>query len=135
MNIKTVAETLDMTIDTIRYYERIGVVPPVPRDKNGYRDYQIGDINQLFIAKALRNAGLSIESMVEFADLEQTPGEVHAAQKELLQDQLDKLNQKLKEIERTRDLMQYKVETFDERAANRNKQDLNVEKLWEKYSL
>jgi len=135
MNIKTVAETLDMTIDTIRYYERIGIVPPVKRDKNGYRDYQTTDLNQLFIAKALRNAGLSIESMAEFAALEQTPGDVHAAQKEVLQEQLERLKEKAREIERTRDLLQYKVDTFDDRAAKRSDEDLTVEKLWETYAL
>ncbi|KRO17694.1 MerR family transcriptional regulator [Lacticaseibacillus saniviri] len=135
MNIKTVADTLDLTIDTIRYYERIGVVPPVQRDKNGYRDYQVGDINRLFVAKVLRNAGLSIESLVEYAALEQVSDNPLAAQKELLQEQLDRLNLKLKEIERTRDLLQYKVDTFDERMDQRNRKDIEVEKLWETYHL
>ncbi|MHA3067231.1 MerR family transcriptional regulator [Lacticaseibacillus saniviri] len=135
MNIKTVADTLDLTIDTIRYYERIGVVPPVQRDKNGYRDYQVGDINRLFVAKVLRNAGLSIESLVEYAALEQASDNPLAAQKELLQEQLDRLNLKLKEIERTRDLLQYKVDTFDERMDQRNRKDIEVEKLWETYHL
>ena len=135
MNIKTVADTLDLTIDTIRYYERIGVVPPVQRDKNGYRDYQVGDINRLFVAKVLRNAGLSIESLVEYAALEQASDNPLAAQKELLQEQLDRLNLKLKEIERTRDLLQYKVDTFDERMDQQNRKDIEVEKLWETYHL
>lgn len=135
MNIKTVADTLDLTIDTIRYYERIGVVPPVQRDKNGYRDYQVGDINRLFVAKVLRNAGLSIESLVEYAALEQVSDNPVAAQRELLQEQLDRLNLKLKEIERTRDLLQYKVDTFDERMDQRNRKDIEVEKLWETYHL
>jgi len=135
MNIKTVADTLDLTIDTIRYYERIGVVPPVQRDKNGYRDYQVGDINRLFVAKVLRMTGLSIESLVEYAALEQASDNPLAAQKELLQEQLDRLNLKLKEIERTRDLLQYKVDTFDERMDPQNRKDIEVEKLWETYHL
>ncbi len=130
MNIKKVSETLGLTIDTIRYYERIGIIPPVQRDKNGYRDYQTKDLNWLFIAKYLRNAGLSIESLIDFTQLEQTDADTTAAKKAILQEQLDKLNEKLAEIEKTRDLLKYKLETYDERLANFNSEQAETEKLW-----
>lgn len=130
MNIKKVSETLGLTIDTIRYYERIGIIPPVSRDKNGYRDYQTKDLNWLFIAKHLRNAGLSIESLVDFAQLEQTDTDTTSAKKAILQEQLDKLNEKLAEIKKTRDLLKYKLDTYDERLANFNSEQAETEKLW-----
>lgn len=135
MNIKKVSETLGLTIDTIRYYERIGIIPPVQRDKNGYRDYQTKDLNWLFIAKHLRNAGLSIESLVDFTQLEQTDADTTDAKKAILQEQLDKLNEKLAEIEKTRDLLKYKLDTYDERLANFNSEQAETEKLWITHSI
>lgn len=135
MNIKKVSETLGLTIDTIRYYERIGIIPPVQRDKNGYRDYQTKDLNWLFIAKYLRNAGLSIESLIDFTQLEQTDADTTAAKKAILQEQLDKLNEKLAEIEKTRDLLKYKLDTYDERLANFNSEQAETEKLWITHSI
>ena len=131
MNIKKVSETLGLTIDTIRYYERIGIIPPVSRDKNGYRDYQTKDLNWLFIAKHLRNAGLSIESLVDFNQLEQTDTDTNAAQKAILQEQLNRINEKLAEIEKTRDILKYKLDTYDERLAKFNSEQAEMEKLWE----
>lgn len=131
MNIKKVSETLGLTIDTIRYYERIGIIPPVKRDKNGYRDYQIKDLNWLFVAKHLKNAGLSIESLIEFSQLEQDDTDTTVAKKEILQEQLDKLNEKIVEMEKTRNVLKYKLDTYDERLANFNSDQAETEKLWE----
>jgi len=131
MNIKKVSEIIGLSIDTIRYYERIGVVPPVLRDKNGYRDYQVNDLNWLFLAKSLKTAGLSIESIVEFSNLSQTTGDVHQAQKSLLHEQLDALNEKLTAMQRTKALLEYKIDTFDEHLAKFSTGAMTPEKLWE----
>ncbi len=62
MNIKKAAEMFDLSVDTLRYYERVGVIPPVQRNESGYRVYTTNDLNWIYLAKHLRNAGLSIES-------------------------------------------------------------------------
>ena len=124
----------DLPIDTIRYYERVGVIPPITRDKNGYRIYAKRDLNWIFLAKSLRKAGLSIESLIEFATLAQSKeGNVRAAQKQILQDQLTEINVKLEEMVRARDLLEYKIETFDDHVAKINAGELSddeVEELW-----
>ncbi len=84
MNSKEVAQLFELPIDTIRYYERVGVIPPVQRDKNGYRNYTKKDLNWIFLAKSLRKAGLSIESLIEFATLAQSKDNVRGAQKQIL---------------------------------------------------
>lgn len=139
MNSKKVAETLGVSIDTLRYYERVGVIPPVKRDKNGYRDYRDRDLNWIFLAKSLKNAGMSVESMIEFASLAQMRDEqdVSAAQKEVLNEQLDQIDEKLAELEKTRDLLKYKITTYDNHLAkfrSGEMKDDNVEKLWLKDS-
>lgn len=134
MNSKEVSQLFDLPIDTIRYYERVGVIPPITRDKNGYRIYAKRDLNWIFLAKSLRKAGLSIESLIEFATLAQSKeGNVRAAQKQILQDQLTEINVKLEEMVRARDLLEYKIETFDDHVAKINAGELSddeVEELW-----
>ena len=86
----------DLTTDTLRYYERVGVIPPVHRNESGYREYSTNDLNWIYLAKNLRNAGLSVESLIEFANLAQLreTQNVEEAQKQILADQLEELDKK-----------------------------------------
>jgi len=123
-----------VTIDTIRYYEKVGVIPPVTRKDNGHRDFTTQDMNWVFLAKSLRNAGVSIESMTKFTELSQATGEKRLEQKEVLNSQLEELDEKLIEIKKARDLLEYKIETYDDHIAQINTEGLspeNAEKLWE----
>lgn len=138
VNSKQVAQLFDLSIDTLRYYEKVGVVPPITRDKNGYRDYQVRDLNWIYLVKNLRKVGMSIESLQEFARLSQlheTGGkEVQLKQKQVLIDQLNKVNEKLAQMEIARDLLAYKIETYDDHIAkfkNGKMPDSEIEKLWE----
>lgn len=132
MNRKEVSEIIGLSADTLRYYERIGVIPPIKRDKNGYRAYRPNDLNWLFLTKCLRNAGLSIEALIEFSKLNQQ-GENEPAQKAILEDQLEVLNQKMAEMKRTRDLLQHKIDTFEDHTAKFKTGEMDVdhvEELW-----
>lgn len=55
--------------DTLRYYERIGLIPHVNRNKSGIRDYTEEDCNQVEFIKCMRNAGLPIEVLIEYVDM------------------------------------------------------------------
>lgn len=136
MNIKQAAEMFDLTVDTLRYYERVGVIPPVSRNKSGYRDYTNRDLNWVYLVKRLREAGLSVESLIEFATLAQLreKEDVEEAQKQILRDQLQEIEEKLVEMNKVRDLLAYKIETYDEHIAKfktGEMNDDNVDKLWE----
>ncbi|WP_207695175.1 hypothetical protein DOK67_0001292 [Enterococcus sp. DIV0212c] len=133
MNSKEAAEMFDLTTDTVRYYERVGVIPPIKRDKNGYRVYTTRDLNWIYLAKSLRQAGVSIESLIEFATLSQLGGNVEDAQKQILHDQLQEITDKLEKMTQTRDLLQYKIDTYDEHIAKFKSGEVtsdNVEELW-----
>lgn len=119
MNIKEAATKFDLTADTLRYYERIGVMPPVMRNQSGYRDYQVRDLNWIYLVKKLRDAGLTIESLIEFATLAQMDRtkDVQDAQKTILNDQLEAIDQKIKDLTDTRELLNFKIETYDEHLA------------------
>ncbi len=66
MKTKEVVALMNISQDTLRYYEKVGVIPPVNRDENGYRIYNDNDLNWIYLVKNLRNAGVSIESLIEF---------------------------------------------------------------------
>ncbi len=133
MNIKEVADMFDLTVDTIRYYERIGVIPPITRDEKGYRVFTKRDLNWVYLVKNLRKAGLSIESLVEFATLSQLEGDERLAQKDILREQLKELDEKIEEMHKTRDLLAYKIDTYDEHIAKFNAGEMtedNIDELW-----
>lgn len=137
MNIKKVADMFDLTIDTLRYYERVGVIPPVPRNSSGYRDYSTNDLNWVYLAKSLRNAGLSVESLIEFAQLAQLRGiqNVEETQKQILLDQLEELEKKLEQMNEVKNLLVYKIENYDNHIAKFKSGEIttnNVKKLWER---
>lgn len=137
MNIKKAAEMFDLSVDTLRYYERVGVIPPVNRNESGYRDYQTNDLNWIYLAKNLRNAGLSVESLIEFAHLAQLreTQNVEEAQKQILHDQLAELDEKLAQMRQVRELLVYKIETYDEHVGKFQAGTIipeKVEKLWER---
>ncbi|EMY4659720.1 MerR family transcriptional regulator [Listeria monocytogenes] len=137
MNIKQAADMFGLTVDTLRYYERVGVIPPVHRNESGYRDYKTSDLNWVYLVKNLRNAGLSVESLIEFATLAQLreTQNVEAAQKQVLVDQLKELDEKLAEMKKVRELLVYKIGSYDSHIAQFKAGELNadnVEKLWER---
>ena len=137
MNIKKAAEMFDLSVDTLRYYERVGVIPPIHRNSSGYRDYTTNDLNWIYLAKNLRNAGLSVESLIEFVKLAQLRGiqDVEEVQKQILFDQLEELDEKIGEMQKVRDLLVYKIETYDDHIAKFKAGEITpdkVEKLWER---
>ncbi|APB32296.1 MerR family transcriptional regulator [Vagococcus teuberi] len=136
MKIKEAAEMFSLPIDTLRYYERIEIIPPVKRNESGYREYQLQDLNWIFLVTNLRKAGISIESLIEFSRLAQLKDKqnVEQAQKDILNEQLDELNEKIAELTQTRELLEYKINSFDDHITQFKLGKVtpdNVEKLWE----
>ena len=69
MTIGEVSEKFQITADTLRYYERIGLIPPVPRKKNGIRDFDEQACKWVGFVKCMRNAGVQIEPLIEYVSL------------------------------------------------------------------
>lgn len=130
---KDVAKLMDIPVSTIRYYEKIGIIPPIERDENGYRIYTNSTLNWIYLMKSLRNAGLSIDSLQEFSRLSKETGEERRKQKQVLTNQLNELDAKIVEMTRVRKLLAYKIETYDEHLAKFQNGELTeetAEELW-----
>ena len=114
MTIKEVSEKYGISQDTLRYYERIGVIPEVTRTAGGIRDYQEKDVKWVELAVCMRNAGLPIESLIEYQRLYQIGDSTIQARLELLNGQMDVLKEQKKQIEETMARLAYKISRYEE---------------------
>lgn len=137
MNIKEVSELFDLSPATIRYYEEAKIIPPIIRNISGYRSFTDRDLNWIYLVKSLRRVNVSIESLKTFASYgtkERTPKN-QMAPKEILAKQLQEVEDQLEEAMLTRDLLKFKLDTYDDHIAkfvSGEWDDNHVEKLWEK---
>ncbi len=88
MTIREVSEKYNISQAALRYYERIGMIPPVTRTAGGVRDYQEGDIEWVELVKCMRSAGLTVEAIAEYVRLCQEGDGTILARLELLQSQM-----------------------------------------------
>ncbi|MGX7351782.1 MerR family transcriptional regulator [Enterococcus canis] len=111
MKITAVSKKYAISTDTLRYYERVGIIPPVTRDENGYRDFSEYDLNWVYFAKAMRNAGVSVEALIEYGLLfRQGREETLEARRTILLEQRNILEQRIQEMQNTLTLLEYKLE-------------------------
>ncbi len=69
MTIKEVASKFSLTNDTLRYYEKVGLIGPIKKNKSGIRDYQEEDLRRIEFIKCMRSAGIPIEILKKYVDL------------------------------------------------------------------
>lgn len=113
MTIAEVGKKFNMSVDTLRYYERIGLIPEVNRNENGIRKYDEEDLKWVYFSKCMRSAGLSIEVLVEYVKLVQRGNSTIEARKKLLMEERDKLQKRVNELQETLDRLNKKIENYD----------------------
>ena len=114
MTIAEVSKKYELSADTLRYYERIGRVPPVPRNKSGIRDYDTESCQWVELMKCMRSAGVQIEALIEYVALFQQGDETIGARKALLIEQRDQLVERMAEMQRSLDRLNDKIERYDQ---------------------
>lgn len=124
MNIKEVAQKYDLTADTLRYYEKVGLIPKVHRNDVGYRDFTEEDINWVEFAKCMRNAGMSVESLSKYVALFQKGESTIDQRKQILLDQQAVMAEKLKDLQATYDRLTKKVDNYDNHIAKYEEEKL-----------
>lgn len=114
MNIKEASERLNIPKETLRYWENNGLIPEVPRNSSGYRDYTENEIKWALFIKAMRNAGMSVESLIEFINLYNSHKGSREAQKSLVKEQYEILLAKRNELDKTLNYLSYKLDHFED---------------------
>lgn len=113
LTIKEVSEKYNISQDTLRYYERVGMIPPVTRTASGIRDYQAEDLGWVELAKCMRSAGLPVEAMIEYVRLVQEGDSTLAARLQLLTDQKELLLEQKNKIDTTLKRLNYKISRYE----------------------
>ena len=113
MTIKEVGEKYGISGDTLRYYERIGMIPPVTRTESGIRNYTEKDLSFIELVLCMRSAGLPIEAIIEYVKLYQQGDETFAARLSLLQDQREALIEQKEKIETALNRLNYKIARYE----------------------
>jgi DNA-binding transcriptional MerR regulator len=127
MKIAEVSEQYGISSDTLRYYERIGLIPPVNRTEIGIRDYGEIDLRRVEFIKCMRIAGLPIEVLIEYVGLVQQGDQTIEARKEILKEQRNQLAARMKEMQETLDLLDYKIEVYENAVLTKEKEIIQIE--------
>lgn len=115
MTISEVSEKYGLPVDTLRYYEKVGLISPVHRKKSGVRDYTPGDCRWVEFIKCMRGAGLSIETLIEYVALFRRGNRTLQKRKNLLIKERDALAARVAEMQEVLKRLNHKIEVYDEK--------------------
>lgn len=114
MTIKEVSERYEISQDTLRYYERVGMIPPVTRTSSGIRDYKESDLGWVELAKCMRSAGLTVEAMTEYVRLSLQGDSTIPDRCELLKGQRRALLAQRDKIDTAISRLDFKIRRYEE---------------------
>ena len=112
MTIKEASQVTGVSADTLRYYERIGLIPAVPRNASGIRNYDEASIGWINFIKCMRGAGLPIEALIEYVALCKEGDKTEASRKAILIEQRDILQQRIESLQKTLVKLNYKIDNY-----------------------
>jgi len=127
MKIAEVSERYAISTDTLRYYERIGLIQQVKRNESGIRDYNELDLRRVEFIKCMRSAGLPVEVLIEYVALVQRGDQTIEARKEILKEQRQQLATRMKEMQKTLDLLDHKIDVYENAVLTKEKGTVQIE--------
>ena len=113
MTISEVSKKYDISTDTLRYYERIGLIPKVGKNKSGNRDFTETDCNWVEFIKCMRGAGISVESLIDYVKLFQEGDSTINARKQILVEEYEILSEKIKNLQQVQERLKLKIEFYN----------------------
>lgn len=102
LKVSQLAQRAGVGIDTVRYYERAGLLPEPPRRPSGYREYPPQAVDRLRFIRRAKALGFTLEEIAGLLELSDQRADVQAV-KRLAQTRLSEVEKKLRELERVRD--------------------------------
>ena len=114
MTIAQVSKAYDISPDTLRYYERVGLIPPVHRTAGGIRDYDEVDCNWIAFAKCMRGAGIQVDALVRYVELFQVGDVTQEERKRILVQQRDQLLDRMAKMQETLERLEQKIQRYEQ---------------------
>lgn len=115
MTIKEVSEMYKISADTLRYYEKIGLIDAVTRNANGIRNYQESDLKRIQFIRCMRLSGLSIDMLSQYLELLQQGDDTIIQRKDILLKQREEILAKIKDLQETLSHLDTKIEKYDDK--------------------
>ena len=112
MNIKSASDLLGISADTIRYYERVGLVPPITLTTTGIRDFKEHDIEALEFIKCFRSAGVSVASLVDYMSLYQKGDGTIGERLGILEAEKKKIEERLSQLQAALNRLNLKIKHY-----------------------
>ena len=112
-SIQGAANETGLSADTLRYYERIGVLPGIARTSSGHRRFSEGDIGWIKLVQCLRATGMSIEELHRYAMLMQQGDSTAEERLQLLEEHRARIKHDLEELETALELVERKIAGYD----------------------
>lgn len=128
MNIKKASELTGVSSDTIRYYEKIGLIPHIDRTSSGIRDIGTRIIGRINFIKQMRSAGMSIENLSKYMNLVDSAEGSIAEQKQLLKEQLEVMEERKDDLQAAIDHLHWKLEHYEDYMAKSEAELRKLEK-------
>jgi hypothetical protein len=111
--IKEVCEKYHISADTLRYYERVGVIPEVSRKDSGIRDYEEEDIKWVENAICMRDAGVPVEILIDYVRLFQLGDETIEERSNLLKEAREQILEAKKKYDLALEKLDYKIGRYE----------------------
>lgn len=121
MTIAEVSKKYDITPDTLRYYEKIGLLPSVPR-VNGIRNYDETSLGWVELMKCMRSAGVQVEALARYVELFKEGDSTVDERKNILMEQREILKEKMKKMQKSLDKLNEKIEKYEQGLMIKEKQ-------------
>ena len=113
MTIKEVCAKYGLSPDTLRYYERIGVIPAVTRTAGGIRNYREEDVKWVEKAVCMRDAGVPIDMLIEYVRLCQQGDETIEARANLLKNARARIVEARQKCDAALERLDYKSSRYE----------------------
>lgn len=114
MRISEAADQSGLSVDTIRFYERSGLLPPIERGPDRQRRFSALDVEWLILLASLRDTGMPMKTMRHFAGLYRKGDETIPERKDLLLEHGEHLERRRAALDRCADILAYKLKRYDE---------------------
>ena len=114
VKISEFATRSDVSADTVRYYERIGLLPRVDRDGAGHRDYDADDLAWLAFLQRLRTTGMPIRDMLRYAGLRAEGAATLSARREILFEHRKSVRAQIAALRSDLTALDQKITTYDD---------------------
>jgi DNA-binding transcriptional MerR regulator len=110
--IRNMAERCGMTAHTLRYYERVGLIQPVGRARNGHRRYTEADAAWLNFLHCMRATNMPIREMQRYAALREMGDETSEQRRKLLEDHRATITAQIEALQKAHALLTHKIANY-----------------------